>query len=394
MYQIAIIWWILSQIGSDKGRALGFFLVAGALPAIFFVKIVGKIVDEYKSKWILVICDLLAFVVIISVYYLLINSKLTLLTASLAGFAVAMVEAFFNPAINKAIPELVDKKDIQSAVTYQSSTQYLASFSGAVAGGLLIDAVGIPGVILINATSYIISALCNLGIKFKLFCLESLQTSSNNGVSGWKILDDAPLIKKILVGFGLVNFFTVPLFIVLPVYTKEAIKGNATLLGLLEAALWMGLLSGTFAAPVFDRIKNTVKIGVFSLLAFGISLVVPGIFINKFVYGLILFTGGFAIGVNNVRFMSFFQHIINPSIKGRFFALLFALTSFTFPISYLCFGFLADYFFPPTLCIIEGCGVLLLSFYFKKLEKQEEEYVSALNKGLSAINTSSELIKQ
>lgn len=379
MYQIAIIWWIISRTNGGNGNALGWFLVAGALPSILFVKIVGKAVDKHKSKLILVLCDLLAFVFISAVYFLLINSKLTVFTACIAGFVVAGVTAFFDPTLNKALPELVKKEDMQSAVSFQSSTQYLASFGGAVAGGLLIDTVDISGVVLINAISYAVSALCNFIIKFTPVQLEKEDKKLNGNVSGWKILKGMPLLKRMLIGFGFVNFFIVPIFIVLPIYTKTTLSSTASVLGFLEAALWMGLLVGTFGAVQFDFIKSAVRIAVLSLLTFGACLLLSGIIVNKFFYASMLFTGGFAIGVNNARSMFFFQQTIDPAIKGRFFALLFALTGFTFPVSYLCFGFLADYFSPTTLCIIEGCGVLFLSIYFKKLEKQEEEYGSCIS---------------
>lgn len=400
MYQIAIIWWILSHVGGNNGKVLGFFLVLGALPAIVFVKFAGIVVDKTKSKTILVTSDLAAFFVVLLVFLALHYSFVTVSMVFFTGFIIATVEAFFNPALSKSLPLLVDNKDMTSAVAFQSSTQYLASFGGAVGGAILIDKLGISGVVLLNSISYLISAVCNAVIKFKYAMTSSnstlvSSTSINPTVvqesgsskdssslkeinsSGWKILKGLPFIKKVLIGFGCVNFFATPVLIVLPIYTKVTFNASASVLGFLEAMLWFGILSGTFASPFFDRIKSLIKLGTFCILTFAVCILFSGIVINKLFFGIMLFFGGFAIGVNNVRFVTFFQHSIGAEMKGRFFALMNAITSFTFPVSYLLFGALADYLLPPKLCLVQGLGLLCLSAYFSGLGKMERQAVGS-----------------
>jgi len=373
MYQIAIVWWILGMVKDGGGVALGLFLVMGALPSILLVKQIGTTVDRHRSKPILVICDLVLFVVVALVGVAMQQSALTLVMVYGAGLIVALGEAYYNPTLNKALPELVPGEDVEEAVAFQSSTQYLASFGGAVAGALLIGKLGIVMVVFLNALSYLLSAGVNALIHFRHARPPVPEEEQEAQGSGWTILKDLPVLKKVLIGFGLINFFATPTLVILPIYTKNALNADATVLGALEAALWIGLLLGTFASGWFNFVKSTIRLGAICLFTLGAGLFLPGLVINTHFYILMLVLAGFALGVNNVKFVSLFQVVVDPAIKGRFFALMGALVSFTFPIAYLLFGILADYFTAPRVCIIQGLGVMAMALYFGGLARYEKE---------------------
>lgn len=108
------------------------------------------------------------------------------------------------------------------------------------------------------------------------------------------------------------------------------------------------------------------------MLILGISLILPGLMIRSFVMLLALFVSGVALGVNNVKFVTLFQRMVDPSIKGRFFALMQALISFTFPISFFLFGLLGDIFSSPILCLIQGSGIIAIAGFFFNLSRTQE----------------------
>ncbi len=376
MYQIAIVWWILSVVPGGGGKELGLFLVMGAIPSIALVKWIGSVVDRTRSKPILVASDFAAFLIVTLLGWALQHSLLTVPAVYLAGLLVAVTEAFFNPTVNKAVAELVEESDIESAVAFQSSTQYLASFGGAVAGALLISKIGIPMVIYLNAASYLISAAVNQIIRFRHAIPPQPSEAIESGESGWSILKNLPVLKKVLLGFGFINFFATPTLVILPVYTKLTLHAGASVLGALEASLWIGLLVGTFASTWFSTEKGTIRLGTICLFVLGFGLFLPGLIINTHFYMAMLFMAGIFLGVNNVKFVSLFQCVVDPAIKGRFFALMNALVSFTFPVAYLLFGVLADLILPSRVALIQGGGVMLVALYFGSLARFEPELVS------------------
>lgn len=109
------------------------------------------------------------------------------------------------------------------------------------------------------------------------------------------------------------------------------------------------------------------------MAAMGICLLVPGLIIDRLLYTLMLLTAGFALGVNNVKFITLFQNTVPSRKKGRFFALMQAVITASFPISYFVFGMLADYMTPPKICLIQGFGIILVAVFFLSLVKEEEQ---------------------
>jgi len=161
----------------------------------------------------------------------------------------------------------------------------------------------------------------------------------------------------------------------LPLYTKQTLAASPTVLGMLEASLWIGLVVGSFSTGIVAFVKSTIRVGALCVFAGGLSLSVPGLIVDRTVYLAMLFCAGLSLGINNVKFVSLFQTVVPSEIKGRFFALMQALISFTFPISYFAFGCLADVVSPPRVCLIQGIGIMILSGFFLHLARFEDELI-------------------
>ncbi|PKL51168.1 MAG: hypothetical protein CVV42_00995 [Candidatus Riflebacteria bacterium HGW-Riflebacteria-2] len=380
VYQIAIVWWILSVGAEHSGFALGTFMVAGALPSLLFFRLIGRVVDRMPAKFMLVTCDLTSAALMGYVAWCLSNGTLTLATTYLFGFLVAVAEGFFNPAITKCLPSLVSAEDLEQAVAYQASSQYLASFGGSVLGAVLIAWLGIPLLVLLNAISYVFSALIEMTLVFpeSAQAPEKAETAAAAAEPNEAPAVDEkdlwlrfPLLKQLLVGFGLVNFFATPTLVIVPLYVQKSLQGSATLMGLLEAALWVGILLGTFSAAMIRSQGRTIRLGALSMLIYGGSMILPGLLIDKWGFGLALIFAGASLGITNVKFVTLFQKVVPDQEKGRFFAAMQALISFSFPVAYLVFGYLGDLMTPDRLCLVQSAGIIVVAFWFYHMSAGE-----------------------
>ena len=398
IYQIAIVWWILEIYPEHGGFALGAFMVAGALPSLLFCNFIGRVVDRMPAKKMLVGCDLITTCLLAFIGYSLFNNLLDLKQAFILSFLLATAEGFFNPAVTKCLPSLVDEDSLEQAVAYQTSTQYLASFGGSVVGAMLIGWLGIPLLISLTALNYFISAMIELTIQFPedAHAVEAqaeppatpetpetpeiaepspaARPVADQGNIDWQRF---PLLKSLLVGFGLVNFFATPILVVIPLYVKNVLLARASTLGMLEASLWVGILLGTFAASLIKTGHRAIKLGAISMLVYGVCMFIPGIFVNAWAFGAALFMAGMSLGINNVKFITLFQKVVDDEIKGRFFAAMQAIIGFSFPIAYLVFGYLGDLLSPDRVCIIQGVGILGVAAWFYRLSHREGELHSA-----------------
>ncbi len=373
MYQIALAWWIVTQT-ETPGINLGLFMGAGALPAIFLIKPIGQMIDSRRAKSLLIASDLACFAVIAGVGLSFKHALMGLPLIFVSGFMVAGLAAVFDPTLNKALAEAIPPVDMEEAIAFQSSTQSLASFGGAVAGALLIDRLGIAGVIWLNAASFLVSAGCNAFLTLRVVPAKTV--AEDRASSAWSLLRGFPLMKRVLIGFGLINFFLTPILVVLPIYVRKTLHGSAAMLGRLEGGVWLGLLVGTFVAP-WVRATNTLALGSACVAVMGLSLGIAGIFTHPHVLLIALFFAGAALGVNNVKFLALFQEKVPAEFKGRFFALMQALLSFSYPAAFLIFGVLSDFLAPPNLFLIQGLGILALSSYFLRLAQSADKLPAA-----------------
>lgn len=379
VYQIAIVWWILSNAVERGGFALGAFMVAGALPALMFYRFIGRVVDRMPAKLMLVGCDLLSTVLLSTVAWQLYTNQLTLNRIYLLGFFIALVEAFFNPAVTKCLPSLVSEDALEQAVAYQASTQYIASFGGSVLGALLIAWLGFPLLVALNAVCYFCSAMIEITLKFP-----PKQTSENNRENAEEGSAEStgidwqrfPMLRKLLSGFGLVNFFATPVLVVIPLYVQKLLQGGPSMLGFLEASLWVGILLGTFFAAIVKSEGRNIRMGALCMSIFGVSMFVAASFVYAPVFAICLIFSGMTLGLNNVKFVTLFQKVVPDEVKGRFFAAMQAIISFSFPMAYLFFGYLGDYLTPDRLCLIQGTGIILVAAWFYRLSSGEAELLN------------------
>ncbi len=372
MYQMALTWWILTRT-SGSSQTLAMFLLVCTLPSLLLVQPIGKWIDTHTSRFALVSSDLMAAFSTIVVALLFAFDRLDLTVLYISTFFISLGQAVVDPTLNKAIVELVEEEDVEPAVAFVSSTQSIANFGGAILGALLIDMIGILAIVVLNAASYLISSLCAFLIKYRYARRNEPTDDSASAKASWSILKGRTLLTLVLIGFGLINFFGVPTLIVLPLYVKNVLQGSATMLGALEASLWLGLIFGAFFAKFIKKPQNTLLIGAICLLLFGGSFFIVGLVVSQLLYFVALFVAGTVLGVNNVKFLTLFQKIIEDSQKGRFFALMQALISFTFPLGYFLFGFLGTFMIPTTLCLIQGAGIMILSLGFYLLAPRYQE---------------------
>ncbi|NDC25328.1 MAG: hypothetical protein EB078_09625, partial [Proteobacteria bacterium] len=276
-----------------------------------------------------------------------------------------------DPALNKSLYELIPKndrypEDQENGVALFATTQSLSNFGGAVLGAVTIGVMGMSQILLMACLFYFTASRFSKKAVF----FSSTIDSPSKGDSGWEFLKRFGLLKKMVIGFGVVNFFTVPTLVILPLYTKKILGADSITLGALEGALWVGLFAGALGSRWVPESVDKLVIAGVCLLVLGITFCIPAFAVQSVLYGTMLFVSGLVLGVNNVKFLSLFQQVVPAEVKGRFFALLQYLIGASFPLGYFVFGWLCDLMSVRQTCLVQGMGVLLVSHYFWFLRRR------------------------
>jgi MFS family permease len=161
-YTLAIYNLLLQLTGRAGSVALA--LVLQVLPQTFIGPTVGVVNDRLRRKHVMIAADLGRMAIVFCMLFVRSRSTVWLVYPLLV--AETLLAAFFEPARSSVIPNIVAKQDVVIANTLSSATWSVNLMLGATAGGLVAALLGRDAVFILNALSFLVSALFILGMKF------------------------------------------------------------------------------------------------------------------------------------------------------------------------------------------------------------------------------------
>ena len=144
---------------------MGLLAAAGSLPNLLFGLVAGVWVDRVKRRPILVCADIGRALLLITVPAAAWLGQLSFLQIWIVTFATGTLTVFFQIAAISVLPALVEKKQLVEANSKLSTSDAVISIAGPAAAGGLVQLFSAPRVILIDAVSYLLSALALGGVS-------------------------------------------------------------------------------------------------------------------------------------------------------------------------------------------------------------------------------------
>ena len=364
---LALYTLILQLTGS--GRDVGLLLVARFVPSFFFGPISGVIADRFSRQRIMIISDLLRAVVVLGFLFVRRADQLWIiyvLTVLQLGLST-----FFEPAKTAAIPSIVEDRELVTANAISSVTWSAMLTIGAALGGFITSSFGTNAAFILDALSYLLSAvlIANIRVpKRKKRERQSLSLGRLLGVTetieGIKYVKDRPKVLAALLvkpawglGGGILTLLAVFGERIFPI-GKNAAGG----IGVLFAARGIGTAVGPLVAR---RISGE---GVKRMQAsIGIAFLIGGAFYiafgsaTSFVFALVVLglahCGGSILWVFSTVIL---QREVTDSFRGRVFAAELALVTLTMAASNYVTGELLDRFGVSPRVVTVGIGILFL----------------------------------
>ena len=140
-------------------------LVARLIPFLLVAPVAGVLADRRSRKQIMIVADLLrAVVAVVFVIAGLIGSAWLVIACSALMASLTM---FFEAAKNASIPNLVSRRELLTANVLMFSTRFLQYTLGSAIGGLTAAQFGYDTAFIVNALSFLGSALFIVPIPAK-----------------------------------------------------------------------------------------------------------------------------------------------------------------------------------------------------------------------------------
>ncbi|HYC02783.1 MAG TPA: MFS transporter [Azospirillaceae bacterium] len=254
---------------------LGIIGLVQFLPALALVLVTGSVADRYDRRLIMALCVAVEVTCIGGLLYLAWSGPTGVWPyfALMTGFGVA--RAFYGPATQALMPNLVPVERLPDAIAYNSSAWQVASIVGPVAGGLLYG-VGVRVAYGVPLALMSLAVLLLAAIPVVAQSRNREPASWDNVVAGFRYVWN----NRIVLGAISLDLFAVLLggaVALLPAFARDILETGPWGLGLLRAApgigavvvaLWLGW------KPIRDHAGIWMFVGV---ALYGVATVVFGL---------------------------------------------------------------------------------------------------------------------
>lgn len=368
---VAESWLVLTLTNSVF--LIGLVAACATLPTLFFSLFGGVIVDRFSKKKILLITQtsamILAFIYGFMTVFHIINIWEIMVLALLLG----VVTSLDFPARQALTAELVDRRNLSSAIALNGGMFNGARVIGPGIAGILIALIGPGGAFLVNAVSYIAGIITTYMIRIHEPKKESHLHPIQAVKEGLIYTFSHPTIRSLILLTVIISIFGWSYATVMPYIAKNTMHTGAAGLGYLYAVTGLGAVISTILVSAFSKkfSETTFIVGgtvLFSLAIFGftfatsVGAAVPFLFISGI--GLL---SSFAMINTSI------QHSVEDAFRGRVLSIYILSFLGLFPVGNFQIGWVSERLGPENAIRIGALIVLAAcTIYYLSRNKREE----------------------
>jgi MFS family permease len=338
------------------------------LPFLLVSLLAGVWVDRLRRRPILVAGDLARALLLASIPVAHWLGALTIWHLFVVAFLVGIATVFFDVAYQSYLPSLVERQQLIDGNAKLEISRAAAQLGGPGVAGLFVQFLKAPVAILVDAISFVGSALFILSIRKGENPPQSAETASRRRMQeelseGLRYVLTHPYLKNIAACTALFNFFGNLGFAVLLVFARRELHLSPAAIGLAFTLSNVGPLIAAFNA---NRISERFGVGhtiiASAVIGGPMFLVVPfapegNAALAWLVPAFVI--AGFTNVIYNVTQVSLRQAITPERIQGRMNSVMRFIVWGTIPLGSLVGGVLASQIGLKETLIIGGLGSCL-----------------------------------
>lgn len=365
--QVALSWLIYSITNSPF--LLGFVMFAGQLPTFLIAPFAGVLADKYDKHKIIIITQVVSMLQAILLATFVLTDHINVSVLIILNILLGIANSFDIPTRQSFVIQMIDnKEDLPNAIALNSSIVNGSRLIGPAIAGILVASLGEGICFLINAISFIFVIISLLLMK-----IEKEEKAGNEKVSILKQLKEGfqysfgflP-IRSVILLLAAVSLFGNPYLVLLPVFARDILSGNATTLGYLNSAVGIGALS---AALYLASRKSTLGLGKIiatTTLIFAFSLISFSFSKTLTLSVIILLFCGFGMMMQTSGSNTILQTLSDDDMRGRVMSFYTVAFRGMAPFGSLWAGTFADNFGAPVTVLISGAVCLAAGILFYK----------------------------
>ncbi|AVT32105.1 MULTISPECIES: MFS transporter [unclassified Plantactinospora] len=259
---------LLAVLSTGAGPAeMGYLTAAALTPSLLFSLLLGAWIDRYPHKRrVMVLADLGRAVLLATVPVAYLFGVLSLGQLYVVAFLTGTLAVLFEVAHSTLFVSLVPRKDYVDANALTYGSRAMSFVAGPSVGGLLVQTLTAPVTLLVDAVSYLVSALFLARIRLT----RPTEPASTDGAGlglgqGLRFVVRAPILRSLLLGTTTLNLFNYMFTALYVLYVSTELGLSPGLLGLV---IGIGAIGALLGAAVTGRLVRRLGIGRTVVISF------------------------------------------------------------------------------------------------------------------------------
>lgn len=315
LLSVALPLYLLDITGSPTAAAAA--ALARAIPVAFFGVLGGALADRHDTRRVLVTATASRTLCVLPLLVSL-SSDVRQWVVYAVALALGTLAALAQPAVGASLPLVVRPDDLPTSNAKLSARTVAVQLVAPSAGAILYSAAGLTGVVVANATLFLLATLAAAALRLPARDRPTRGESWRVGLlGGLSHLRSDRQLRTVTIG-ALVALLGLSLQLALLVpYVREELHGSRTSVGLLTTGEGLGGLVGAACVAWLGRRlgpRVLVTLGMFGLplsclsllLSESVAHAIPGIFL-----------AGLLLTVLTVGFQTLVQTTVPFSHLGR-----------------------------------------------------------------------------
>ena len=205
-------------------------LAISTIPYIIFAPISGKLSDSVNRKKIMVYLDFFCAALIGIYAFILLRGNDSALIVGTVMFILSICYTLYGPAVTSSIPQIVDEENLTSANGIINQVGSIVNVVGPILAGILYGLLGIKVIVIINAVSFLLSAIMEMFLDIpdvakndesteKLVSMDFIKKSFGDMKDSFVYLKkEKKVVLAIIASYAFCNIFLVPILSIVAPY--------------------------------------------------------------------------------------------------------------------------------------------------------------------------------
>jgi DHA3 family tetracycline resistance protein-like MFS transporter len=341
LFLVALAWQVYTV--SNAPAALATVGIAMTIPTITCLLIGGAVSDRFDRRLVMLTADTVRAVALAALAALAVTGALTFWELLAIAVAYGAATAFFNPASDALVPQLLPPDLLAQANSLDQLIRPTAlRLAGPALGGLLVGTIGAGWTFALDAASFAISVAALLAMS--PVPVSAASSSTRSGAAreiraGLRYVRSHAWLMATLVTAAIAYLlFMGPTEVLLPFIVKHRFHDGARDLGLIFAAGGLGSLACAVAIGHFGLPRSSLT---FMYLAWTVATVaVAGYGLSTGLWGLMLASVLFNTleTAGTIAWATAKQQHVPSQLLGRVSSLDWLISIGLLPLSYALTG--------------------------------------------------------